>query len=217
MKRNGFTMVELIMVIVVIGILGGIAVPKFTGVKDQAIKATDLSTASSVMTALNNIKSAWGMSEEDFDWNNDGVDDDINTDLSSQGYPLASKLIRNSDDLGALIKSSSKSGFKLQKDYTTAAVSGLKYAIYTSKATDPVRGIKYPTSNIAKDTEGKPDKNDFWIYVPESNGVCSIKSTRFAERNITAGEFVLIDVNGTVGFDFDDTDDSTSNFDVSCS
>ena len=38
MKRSGFTMVELIMVIVVIGVLASVAVPKFLGVKPVTIE-----------------------------------------------------------------------------------------------------------------------------------------------------------------------------------
>ncbi len=200
-NKKAFTMVELIFVIVIIGTLAAMAVPKFTGVKDQAIKATELSTASAIATALESIHSAWSISDDDFDWDNDGLDDDIDNELSSSGYPWDTS--RNGDVFGALLKSSSKSDFKAQTDLLTQ--SKMRYRLFTAKATDPVRGIKYPTGVIGRDTLRKPDRNDFWLYAPEVNGSCRIKSDRFGEKKIISGDFVLIDVNGTLAVDFSDS------------
>jgi prepilin-type N-terminal cleavage/methylation domain-containing protein len=38
-NQKGFTMVELIVVIIILGVLAAIAVPKFLGIKDDAIEA----------------------------------------------------------------------------------------------------------------------------------------------------------------------------------
>jgi len=40
--RKGFTIIEIIMVIVLIGILSSIAVPKFSGVHSDAIELSDV-------------------------------------------------------------------------------------------------------------------------------------------------------------------------------
>ncbi len=201
MTRKAFTMVELIFVIVIIGTLAAMAVPKFTGVKDQAIKATELSTASAIATALESIHSAWSISDDNFDWDNDGVDDDIDTELSSQGYPW--DMTRNGDAFGALLKSSTKSDFKAQ----TTLLSQLKmrYKLYTAKATDPSRGVRFATNVASRDVEGKPDKNDFWLYAPEVNASCTVSSDRFSPKKIIAGDFILLDVNGTLPIDFSDS------------
>lgn len=49
MKRAGFTMIELIFVIVVLGILAAVALPKFVGVTEQA----DTGNCKSVIGTLN--------------------------------------------------------------------------------------------------------------------------------------------------------------------
>ena len=213
MTKKAFTMVELIFVIVIIGILSALAIPKFTGVKDQAVRATELSTASAVATALESIHSAWSMSEDDFDWDNDGLDDDITTELSLQGYPK--ELSKNSDPLGALLKSSSKSGFVKRKVFTGNNVA---YILYTGKASDPGRGIKFPTGLASRDIEGKPDKNDFWLYVYEANATngCQVSSDRSGTKKIISGDFMLIDINNTAPVTFS-SDDLGINFTVSCS
>ncbi|MMZ66101.1 hypothetical protein D1872_285650 [compost metagenome] len=78
----------------------------------------------------------------------------------------------------------------------------MRYRLYTAKASDPHRGIKYPTGNAARDIEGKPDRNDFWLYAPEVNGTCMLSSDHFTARQVVAGDFILLDVNGTLPVDF---------------
>lgn len=198
MKRNAFTMIELISVIVVIGILSSMAIPKFTGVKDQASKSTELATAASVSVALESIHGTWSISDGDFDWNNDGVPDDIDSELSKSGYPL--DLERNGDDLGALIKSSGKSGFKKQYENDTGSI----YRIFTAKASDPTTGVKF-SPDQSRDIEGKPDKNDFWLYMVDTNSSnkCYVEVPGASQkRQVISGDFMLIDVNETAPVTF---------------
>lgn len=51
-KRNAFTMIELIFVIVVIGILAGIAVPRLAATRDDATVTKAIATVGSVRSAL---------------------------------------------------------------------------------------------------------------------------------------------------------------------
>jgi general secretion pathway protein G len=50
--RKAFTMVELVFVIVVIGILAGVAVPKFAATRDDAIISKGASTLAAVRNAI---------------------------------------------------------------------------------------------------------------------------------------------------------------------
>ncbi|MEA3419312.1 MAG: type II secretion system protein [Campylobacterota bacterium] len=51
-NRNAFTMIELVFVIVVIGILSAIAIPKFAATRDDALITRGLNTLSSVRSAI---------------------------------------------------------------------------------------------------------------------------------------------------------------------
>ncbi len=206
MKRKAFTMIELISVIVIIGILSSVAIPKFSGIKDQANKSTELATAASISASLEAIHGNWSISDGDFDWNNDGVDDPIATELAESGYPI--DLERNGDAIGALTKSSSKSGFKKQDLGAMNNISNSLFSIYTAKASNPTTGIKFTSQNSSKDIEGKPDRNDFWLYMIDTNSTnkCYVSSSSSQKMQIMSGDFMLIDVNESLPTDFSSAD-----------
>lgn len=54
MKRNGFTMIEIIFVIVILGILGAIAIPRLAATRDDAQNVT---MAQNIMTGAGEIAS----------------------------------------------------------------------------------------------------------------------------------------------------------------
>ena len=51
-SKKAFTMIELIFVIVVVGILAGIAIPKLAATRDDAVMAKGLATLASVRSAI---------------------------------------------------------------------------------------------------------------------------------------------------------------------
>jgi prepilin-type N-terminal cleavage/methylation domain-containing protein len=55
MTRKGFTLIELVMVIVIIGILAAVAIPKFMSLKTEADRAVCQSNVGAIRTALSNF------------------------------------------------------------------------------------------------------------------------------------------------------------------
>ena len=55
-KRKAFTMIELVFVIVIIGILSAIAIPKFSATRDDAVVTRGRSAVASLRSALSTLR-----------------------------------------------------------------------------------------------------------------------------------------------------------------
>jgi len=190
MNKSAFTMIELIFVIVIIGILASVAIPKFLGVKDNAKKTAEIATMSAVSTAIDGAHGEWSINEGDFVWGNN--QNSSTHPLNSVGYP--DNLSANGQTFGALLKSSTNSDkFKLQFNHSS---SDYNISIFTGPASNPQNGVKYDKNAKNSDIAGKPDKNDYWIYASYINPNKTCKET-YSHKVLHSGDIILIDVNGT--------------------
>ena len=79
---RAFTLIELIFVIVIIGILASVAIPKFTNLTTHAKHSNIKSIVASVHSSIENIHGKW-LVDDEYNWtSSDGL-----ATLNSNGYP----------------------------------------------------------------------------------------------------------------------------------
>lgn len=145
--KTAFTLLELIIAIVIIGVLSAVAIPKFSGLSSNAKISAELSTAASVQVALDACHGEWIINEGSFTC---GKDIDSNSELSTAGYPL-------NDTLGTATSSPINRILK-NADTVKWTRSGTKYYGPASRS-----------GGVTKCKSGKPCVGKYWNY-DESTG-----------------------------------------------
>lgn len=165
-KASGFTLIELVIVIVILGILGAVAAPKFINLQGDAYRANVKALAGSVQSAvtLANTKAILN-----------GYDDTAATDVDSTdnfkestnvanpdlvkfvyGFPAASE---DQDGIIAMLQDA--------KTFATTKADGINYII-AKEGTDSLR--IYPANRETAGKESDVDKQCAVIYTEASQG-----------------------------------------------
>lgn len=160
---KAFTMIELIFVIVIIGILAAVAIPKFGNLKSNAKISSELSTASAVETAIESAHSEWIVSDCRFTWgagiisncaNNDDSDDNNFNCLT--GYPQNLGDCNNNKPFKYILKNADS----LNDNWSCKEINSTRVEYY---------GPASKNGSGVKENNTKPDEGDCWIY-NQSNG-----------------------------------------------
>jgi len=143
---NGFTLIELIFVIVIIGVLTSVASPKFKNLADNSKIASELATAASVQSAIEATHGDWITNTCDFTWGNE----QNSSLLNSNGYPDASTMGSTANPFGNLLKNTDNGDWKRVDTFTPPR--------YYGPASNGGAKAKNP------DNAAKPDGDDYWEY-----------------------------------------------------
>ena len=194
MKRSGFTMVELIFVIIVIGILAAIAIPKFGDIRDRAkvnAEYASLSGLDGTITAEMEFR------RED----SDGADINVTWHNTDSGDPATTydTINDNKKVLSKILKKGEKLKIVAYVDVNVdgnATDSDIAYDVIfiEGQASNSATGVEKTT-----DTAGRPDRNDVWVFntSPVSATITTYDGGSTVTTTVASGEIKLIDITAS--------------------
>ncbi len=124
-KSEGFTLVELIVVIAILGILAAVAVPAYSGYMTKAKESADMQVLSSVATAVAGVAAGHGVT----DAGSTVVTKTAGEAGAATNITFGSNMTAYSQEVYALLDITGPSGLSFKGDWKTATLSGDQWTL----------------------------------------------------------------------------------------
>ena len=123
-KQQGFTLIELVIVVIILGLLGAAAVPRFLDVTDDARDASVEGVAGGFASAVGLVRAEWELAGRPAGNTNISYDG-ISMDVTDTGYPSGNS---NKANAAALLVADCQFAFaNILQSSPTSAVVGATY------------------------------------------------------------------------------------------